>query len=186
MSSYTKRYQSHLPLFCHLFCGFIIFVLIKSYFFKYDNFEDMEVIFWSGIIILTPYLLTLSRVLLKKDFIIEVKECEDELQINYLDGDVKIKSIVCRYDDIKDWGTIVVHTSVSRFPLAYIKDRFNTYDIVLGYLPDLRGFEPNVAFDIVQDIDNIMKNKKTNEASAYELVKELNPDDKILKVLNYE
>jgi hypothetical protein len=53
-------------------------------------------------------------------------------------------------------------------------------------LPDLRGFEPNVAFDIVQDIDNIMKNKKTNEASAYELVKELNPDDKILKVLNYE
>jgi hypothetical protein len=163
MNNYTKKYISHLPLFWHLFCGFLIFVLIKSYFFKYDNFEDMELMFWLEIIILTPYLLTLSRVLLKKDFIIEIKECEDELQINYLDGDIKIKSIVCKYYDIIDWGTKVVDTGIGRFPRAYIKDKFNTYDIVLGYLPDLRSFEPYVAFDIVQDIDHIMKDKKIKD-----------------------
>ena len=160
MNNYTKRYKSHLSLFRHMFCGFIILVLIKSYFFKHDNFEDIELMFWFEMIILTPYLLTLSRVLLKKDFIIEVKECEDELQINYFDGDTKIKSIVCKYDDIQDWGTKVVNTGIGRFPRAYIKDRFSTYNIALGYLPDLRSFEPYVAFDIAQDIDHIMKDKK--------------------------
>jgi len=153
------KYKAKLSSFWHLFGGLMIYVLIKVYI-EEGFSDDLEGLFWLCSFILIPYLLTLYRIVLKQDFIIEIKECEDEIQINYYNGVEKFKSIVCKYDDIKDWGVKDTDTGISRFKRAYIKDKYTTYEIVLGYFPiDLRGFEAYITFDIKDDLDNILKGK---------------------------
>ena len=141
-NQYLSKHTLTTPLIMH-FIG-ILAVGFTLYLYMIDGQSPA---FWfmviNNSIFAIPYLLTILWIVLKKDFVIEIKECDDEIQINYYNGNDKFKSIKCKYKDIKDWGIKDIDIGISVIKKAYITDIYKQYVITLGYFPfDMRSKTP--------------------------------------------
>lgn len=145
---YCSKHELSMSLGMHIIGIVSILPLIYLY------FDDSEgTIFWfmmiNNAIFYIPYLLTLYRLLMKQKFIIEIKECEDEIQINYYNGREKFKSIVCKYKDIRDWGVTTINSGIGKVNKAYIKDKYKKYVVTFGHFPlDVRGKPANLYAEV--------------------------------------